>query len=147
MMAPDNPKVPKAPCGPDGPQAADEDKPPTTSQPLIGVVGPCAAGKSTLIAGLEQMGYRTRHIAQEHSYVKDMWLRLTNPDVLIFLDASYTSTIQRRQLDWSEADWQEQQHRLQHARANADIYVETDKLSAEEVLKQVVRRIEEKTKN
>ena len=147
MMAPDDPKVPKAPSGPDGPQAAGEEKPPGTSQPLIGVVGPCAAGKSTLIAGLEQMGYRTRHIAQEHSYVKDMWLRLTNPDLLVFLDASYTSTIQRRQLDWSEADWQEQQQRLQHARANADIYVETDKLSAQQVLERVVEGIKKKTKN
>jgi len=125
----------------------NEDKPPSTSQPLIGVVGPCAAGKSTLIEGLTRLGYCTRHIAQEHSFVKDMWQRLTNPDVLVFLDASYASTIQRRRLDWSEADWQEQQQRLRHARENADIYVETDKLSAEEVLKRVVEGIEGKTKN
>ncbi len=111
---------------------------------MIGVVGPCASGKSTLIAGLTKLGYHTRHIAQEHSYVKDMWLRLTNPDVLVFLDASYPSTIQRRQLDWSEADWQEQQHRLRHARENADIYVETDKLSAEQVLERVVKEIKHK---
>jgi len=111
---------------------------------LIGVVGPCAAGKSTLIEGLTRLGYCTRHIAQEHSYVKDMWLRLTNPDVLVFLDASYTSTTQRRRLDWSEADWQEQQHRLRHARENADIYVETDKLSAEQVLERVVEEIKRK---
>jgi cytidylate kinase len=121
-----------------------KDKPPGTSQPLIGVVGPCASGKSTLIAGLTKLGYHTRHIAQEHSYVKDMWLRLTNPDVLVFLDASYTTTIQRRQLDWSEANWQEQQHRLRHARENADIYVETDKLSAEQVLERVVEEIKRK---
>jgi guanylate kinase len=144
MMGPD---VPNAPNGPEGPEVKGEDKPPGTSQPLIGVVGPCAAGKSTLIEGLTRLGYRTRHIAQEHSYVKDMWLRLTNPDVLVFLDASYTSTIQRRQLDWSEADWQEQQQRLQHARANADIYVETDKLSAQQVLERVVDGIKKKTKN
>ena len=125
----------------------NEDKPPSTSQPLIGVVGPCAAGKSTLIEGLTRLGYCTRHIAQEHSFVKDMWQRLTNPDVLVFLDASYASTIQRRRLDWSEEDWQEQQQRLRHARENADIYVETDKLSAEEVLKRVVEGIEGKTKN
>jgi len=123
----------------------NEDKPPSTSQPLIGVVGPCAAGKSTLIEGLTRLGYCTRHIAQEHSFVKDMWQRLTNPDMLVFLDASYASTIQRRRLDWSEADWQEQQQRLRHARENADIYVETDKLSAEEVLKRVVEGIKNKT--
>src|SRR5689334_24796043 len=90
---------------------------------LIGVVGVCASGKSTLIAGLEARGYRGRHIAQEHSYVKDMWKRITNPDVLIFLDASYPVTVQRGQLNWREADWQEQQRRLVHARENASHYI------------------------
>ena len=123
----------------------NEDKPPSPNGPLIGVVGPCAAGKSTLIAGLTRLGYRTRHIAQEHSYVKDMWQRLTNPDVLVFLDASYASTIARRKLDWSEADWQEQQRRLQHARENADLYLDTDSLSAEQVLERVVEEIKRKT--
>ena len=66
-----------------------------------------------------------------------MWQRLTNPDVLVFLDVSFPATRQRRKLDWTEADWQEQQHRLQHARENADLYLDTDKLSAEQVLKRV----------
>ena len=118
-----------------------KDKPPSTSQPLIGVVGPCASGKSTLIAGLTRLGYRTRHIAQEHSYVKDMWQRLTNPDVLVFLDVSYPTTCQRRKLDWTEADCQEQQERLRHARENADLYLDTDTLSAEQVLERVVERV------
>ena len=115
------------------------DDPASKSKLLIGVVGPCAAGKSTLIAGLTRLGYRTRHIAQEHSYVKDMWKRLTNPDILVFLNAAYLTTCLRRKLDWSEADWQEQQQRLSHARENADLYLDTDKLSAEEVLERVVR--------
>ena len=102
---------------------------------LIGVVGPCAAGKSTLIAGLKRLGYDVRHIAQEHSYVPYMWRRLTNPDVLIFLDASYPITCQRRNLDWSEADYAEQQRRLAHARESADLYLPTDDLSIEEVLR------------
>ncbi len=58
-------------------------------KPLIGVVGPCAAGKTTLVSGLRQAGYEVRHIAQEHSYVADMWKRLTNPDILIYLHVSY----------------------------------------------------------
>jgi len=111
---------------------------------LIGVVGPCAAGKSTLIAGLNELGFRTRHIAQEHSYVKDMWQRLTNPDVLVFLDASYPTTVRRRRLDWTEADWQEQQHRLRHAREHADLYLDTDLLSAAEVLERVVEFVRRK---
>lgn len=106
--------------------------------PLIGLVGPCGAGKTTLEAGLTRLGYRTRHVAQEHSYVKDMWQRLTHPDILVFLDASWVVTCQRRKLDWTEAEWQEQQYRLRHARENADLYLNTDALSIEEVLGRVV---------
>jgi deoxyadenosine/deoxycytidine kinase len=115
--------------------------PASTPGPLIGVVGPCAAGKSTLIANLTRLGYHTRHIAQEHSYVKDMWQRLTNPDLLVFLDASWPVTCQRGKLDWTEAEWQEQQHRLRHARTNADLYLDTDGLSIGQVLERVEKFI------
>ena len=110
---------------------------------LIGVVGVCASGKSTLIRGLESRGYRARHIAQEHSYVKDMWKRITNPDVLIFLDASYPVTVKRRQLNWLEADWAEQQRRLSHAREHADLAIQTDQRNADEVLAEVIQFIGE----
>jgi guanylate kinase len=120
---------------------SQKEEPPSTPEPLIGVVGPCASGKSTLIAGLTRLGYRTRHIAQEHSYVKDMWQRLTNPDILIFLDVAYPTTCQRRKLDWTESDWQEQQHRLSHAKAHADLYLDTNKLSIEEVLNKAIEFI------
>ncbi len=120
-----------------------KDDPASTRRPLIGVVGPCAAGKSTLVAGLTRLGCRTRHIAQEHSYVKDMWQRLTNPDILVFLDASYATTVHRRKLNWTEADWQEQHHRLRHAREHADLYLDTDAISTEEVLERVVAFVEQ----
>ncbi|MEJ5240401.1 MAG: hypothetical protein WHS87_04320 [Anaerolineales bacterium] len=110
----------------------------STKRPLIGVVGPCGAGKSTLIAGLSRHGYTCRHIAQEHSYVPDMWLRLSHPDVLIFLNASYETTVRRRALNWTMEEYQEQQRRLAHARAHADLIVETDELSIEEVLGRVL---------
>jgi cytidylate kinase len=113
-------------------------EPPSSPDLLIGIVGPCASGKSTLIEGLSRQGYRVRHIAQEHSYVKDMWQQLTNPDILIFLDASYSTTCERRKIDWSEADWQEQQRRLGHAKEHADLYLETDSLTAGEVLHKVL---------
>ena len=115
-----------------------EEKPPSQSQPLVGIVGVCASGKSTLIAGLIEHGIRTRHIAQEHSYVKDMWRRITNPDILVFLDASYEVTIERRQLNWTKAEWEEQQRRLIHARQSADLYINTDELAAEEVTNLVI---------
>ena len=100
---------------------------------LIGVVGPCGAGKSSLVAGLGAQGYLVRHIAQEHSYVPDMWKRLTNPDLLIYLDVSYENTIQRRKLDWTYAEYTEQLRRLNHARQFADLYVDTNSLDVSEV--------------
>ncbi len=100
---------------------------------LIGVVGPCGAGKSSLVAGLVAKGFMVRHIAQEHSYVPDMWKRLTNPDILIYLDVSYENTILRRKLDWTSDEFAEQQRRLRHARQHADLYLDTNPMTAEEV--------------
>jgi deoxyadenosine/deoxycytidine kinase len=104
---------------------------------LVGVVGPCAAGKSTLIAGLKERGYQVKHIAQEHSFVPDMWLRVTRPDLLVYLDVSFPVSNQRRALDWTEKDYLEQLKRLSHARQHADLYIHTDRLSIPEVLKRV----------
>ena len=110
---------------------------------LIGVVGPCGAGKTTLIASLRQAGYEARHIAQEHSYVKDMWKRLTNPDILVYLHVSYPLTMSRRRMDWTEKEYEEQLNRLRHARQYADVYVDTDELSQQQVLDIVLRFIRE----
>lgn len=100
---------------------------------LVGIVGPCAAGKSTLAARLAAAGYAARHIAQEHSYVKDMWRRLTNPEILIYLQVSYQVTLVRRMLNWNDEDYQAQLDRLQHALEHADLVINTDELSIEEV--------------
>ena len=112
-------------------------------RPLIGVVGPCGSGKSTLIAGLEPRGYRCRHIAQEHSYVKDMWLRITHPDLLIFLQSSFQVSTQRRQLNWREVDFIEQQRRLSHALQHADLVVDTVSLTPAQVLDEVMAFLKE----
>lgn len=117
----------------------------TANKPfLIGVVGPCGSGKTTLTVALDALGYTTRHIAQEHSYVKDMWKRITGPDVLIFLQASYKVTRQRRSkmIFWTEADYNEQQRRLGHALEYADLVINTDSLTPEQVLEQVLEFIE-----
>ena len=106
---------------------------------LLGLVGPCASGKSTLQSGLTSRGYEARHIAQEHSYVPDMWLRITDPDVLIFLDVSFCSTIERRRINWNEADYEEQQRRLQHARCHAHLLIQTDELNEQQVLEEALR--------
>jgi deoxyadenosine/deoxycytidine kinase len=104
---------------------------------IIGVVGPCGAGKSSLVAGLRSRGYLIRHIAQEHSYVPDMWRRLTNPDILIYLDVSYENTVLRRKLDWTYQEYLEQLHRLRHARQYADLYIDTNSLLLEDVFQSV----------
>ena len=114
------------------------------SRPLIGIVGPCGSGKSTLIAGLEKHGYRCRHIAQEHSYVKYMWQRITNPDVLIFLQCSFENSTSRRKLNWLPADHEEQLRRLSHAREHADLIIDTDSLNAEDVLAQALDFLKKK---
>ena len=94
------------------------------------------------MTGLKRHGYLIRHIAQEHSYVPDMWKRLTNPDLLIYLDVSYENSIIRRKLDWTNEEYLEQLHRLRHARQNADLYVDTNLLNLEEVLDRVISFIE-----
>ena len=109
-------------------------EPPGKLQPLISIVGPCGAGKTTLAEGLQRNGYRARAIVQEHSFVKDMWQRLTMPDVLIFLQASCSVGGERRQMKWTESEWEEQQRRLAHAKEHADFYLNTDSLGIVEVL-------------
>ena len=106
--------------------------------PLIGIVGPCGSGKSTLARGLERHGYKCRHIAQEHSYVKYMWQVITKPDILIFLQSSFENSTQRRKLNWMPADYQEQLQRLSHARENAQLVIETDSMDAEQVLRRAL---------
>ncbi len=112
-------------------------------KPLIGVVGPCSAGKSTLIAQLKKYDLRARQIAQEHSHVKDMWQRLSKPDILVFLDVSYATAQERRKLNWNEAEYATQENRLRHARKHADFYLLTDGLTPEEILKKVLGFIKE----
>ena len=111
--------------------------------PLVGVVGPCGSGKSTLITGLEKYGYACRHIAQEHSYVPAMWQRIAKPDILIFLDASFAVSTARRQLIWQKKDHDEQYRRLSHAREHANVVIDTDDLTTDQVLKKVLGFLQE----
>lgn len=105
---------------------------------LIGVVGPCAAGKSTLVSALTERGYTAKHIAQDHSFVADMWQRLTKPQILIYLSASYSTTLARRNMNWSESEYAEQLRRLAHAQEHADYILQTDDLTPGEVLESTV---------
>jgi uridine kinase len=115
---------------------------PERDKPLIGIVGVCASGKTSLISKLNALGYSCRHIAQEHSYVKTMWKQLTNPDILVYLHVSYPETIKRRNLNWTQTEYDEQLNRISNAKEYADIIIETDSLTSEEVVNETVTKLE-----
>jgi len=116
-------------------------------RPLIAVVGPCAAGKSTLVRALRACGYNAREVAQEHSYVPSMWQRITRPDRLVYLDVSRETAERRLERELPPAWWEEMTARLAHARAHADLMVETDNRTPEEVLEQVLMFLESSATN
>jgi deoxyadenosine/deoxycytidine kinase len=113
--------------------------------PILGIAGPCTAGKSTLIHILSgRYAVELRHKAQEHSYVQDMWQRIYPPTWLVFLDVSFDTTLERNpRLNWTREEYQEQQRRLTHARAHADLIVQTDGLTAQQVAERVAAFLEE----
>jgi deoxyadenosine/deoxycytidine kinase len=106
----------------------------TPDKSIIGVVGPCASGKSTLVDALRLKNYHVRHIAQEHSYVRDMWKQLSDPDFLIYLDVSFEISIRRTGTSWKREIFEKQVARLEHARDHADLYIQTDELNPQQVL-------------
>lgn len=107
-------------------------------RPLIAVVGPCASGKSQLVQALRQRGYNAREVLQEHSYAPAMWQRITQPDVLIYLDVSKTVALRRRPTYAPTGWWETLAQRLRHARQHADLYIHTDELSIEEIIEQTL---------
>jgi hypothetical protein len=67
-----------------------------------------------------------------------MWRELTNPDVLIFLDASRSTICERLNVDWDQSYIDELARRLADARAHADFTLATDGLDRDEVSSRVV---------
>lgn len=104
--------------------------------PLV-VVGPCAAGKSTLVAGLLKVGIPARSVAQEHSRVRDLFTRQPAAGV-IYLTATWPVIHARRPLSLGRVQYEEEVRRLQYVRSCADLVVHTDSLSPEGVL-EIVR--------
>lgn len=115
-------------------------------RPVLGIVGPCAAGKSTLIAQLAPLGLTAKHIAQEHSFVPTMWARLSSPDILIFLDVSFDESMRRRKQNWGLEDYHEQHRRLAHARQHAHLYLDTTDMDPQMVLERVLEYLEQISK-
>jgi broad-specificity NMP kinase len=112
--------------------------------PHIVVVGPCAAGKTTLVNNLRPKGYNIHACAQEHSSASQLWRWRSQPAALIFLDAEL-STIARRQnrQDWTQRELDEQHVRLADARRHSDFYVQTDTMTREQVADAVERFLQQ----
>ncbi len=115
--------------------------PPEPVAGRVAVVGVCAAGKSVLVTRLRALGYDARSTAQEHSFVPDMWQRLSRPQVLVYLDVSLPMVRQRRAIDYDQRYLDLQRQRLAHARHHAHINVHTDPLTEEEVCLRVVQAL------
>ncbi|SHJ72659.1 hypothetical protein SAMN02745227_00580 [Anaerobranca californiensis DSM 14826] len=114
----------------------------------IAVVGNCAAGKTTLVKGLNERGYlKAYNVPQEHSVVKKLWQRY-NPDILIYLQCSLEVAKRRRPtISWGEERLIQQRSKLEDAFLNKDIFIDTDNLSIEEVLEIAIKGIERIDKN
>lgn len=115
--------------------------PPPPVRGCVGIVGVCASGKSTLERGLSRLGYNARQCGQEHSYIPDMWRRLTRPEVLIYLDASPRVARRRRDMRLRGSDHAAQRERLAHAREHCHVYIDTDAFSRQQVLEEAVRAL------
>ena len=72
---------------------------------VIGIVGPCSSGKSTLARYCRGAGYAVKEILQEHSAAPAMWQQITNPDILIYLDVSVEVAARREGLTVPSSWW------------------------------------------
>jgi chloramphenicol 3-O-phosphotransferase len=108
----------------------------------IVVVGPCAAGKSTLVAALRALGYNARVSGQEHSAIPTLWEH-SQPDVLIMLDVDIAAVRDRRGGQWPEWLHDLQVQRLDAATRAADLAIDTSGLQVEAVVERVVAFLRE----
>jgi hypothetical protein len=67
-----------------------------------------------------------------------MWQVITQPRWLVYLDVTYPVAQQRRHMDWTAADLEEQHYRLRHAREHCHVYLPTDNLTPAQVLELIV---------
>ncbi len=109
------------------------------------VVGPCGAGKTTLVRALRARGIRAREIPQEHSGVRDLWRRFWPVAVLLYLDVSHEEANRRQGRSWfPRRVTEDQRRRLAPARAAADRVIPTDGRTPQEVLEEVLAFLAER---
>lgn len=112
----------------------------TADRRRVVVVGNCASGKSTLVAGLRRLGYDAWVCGQEHSEIATLWQH-SAPDVLIALHVDLATVRQRRGEDWPEQIYRTQRRRLAPAMAAADLVLDATALDAAAVLAAAVRQL------
>jgi hypothetical protein len=103
----------------------------------IVVVGPCAAGKSTLVTALRELGYDAHVSGQEHSEIAMLWQH-SQPDVLIALGVDMSAVRDRRGGSWPEWLHDLQVRRLAAASRAANLAIDTTELSPQSVVDRVV---------
>jgi epoxyqueuosine reductase QueG len=103
----------------------------------IVVIGPCASGKTTLVARLKDLGYDAHACGQEHSEITELWRHL-NPAVVIGLQIDLDTLRQRRSATWSDRLYARQLTRLESGYDRADMLIDCDTFNADEVIRQVV---------
>jgi hypothetical protein len=107
----------------------------------VAVVGSCASGKTTIVARLREHGVDAWAVAQEHSAIAELWRHL-GPDRLVFLDTTLATVRARRGDDnWPGWIFDLQQERLSNARSHADVVVDTNDLSVDEIVEVILRGI------
>ncbi|MDQ3513663.1 MAG: hypothetical protein M3462_08375 [Chloroflexota bacterium] len=107
------------------------------------VIGPCAAGKSTLVDSLRGLGYDAVVSGQEHSDIPTLWRR-ARPSVLIALSVDVRETSHRRSRPWPEALHDRQRERLRAAFAEATAVIDTSAMTPMSVLAATTRILREK---
>lgn len=113
-------------------------------EPVLAIVGVCAAGKTTLAAGLTREGIRAYAVPQEHSFVRRLWEKQhPEANLLVMLDAQWETTVKRRPtIAYGPERLAEQHMRLQPAREAADLYLPTDELSVDQVRERVLEFVQ-----
>ncbi len=106
------------------------------------VIGPCAAGKSTLVDSLRGLGYDAVVSGQEHSDIPMLWRR-ARPSVLIALMVDPRETSRRRGRPWPEALHDRQRERLRAAFAEATVVIDTSAMTPMSVLAATTRILRE----
>jgi cytidylate kinase len=115
---------------------------PAESRKIV-VVGPCAAGKSTLVSALRELGYDAHVSGQEHSEIAMLWQH-SQPDVLIALKVDIRAVRDRRGDSWPEWLHDLQVRRLAAASHAANLAIDTTALSPQAVVERVLAYLQQR---